>query len=65
MTDTKKDPLDGFHFDDFDPDLKRLTIRIHEAILENPSQRAAFIQRLTEVLAFDDSISGIDVTPRD
>lgn len=66
MTEERKsDPLEGFHFDDFDQETKTLRVMIHRFILANPRQKEALLARLTEVLAYDDAIDRIDVAPRD
>jgi hypothetical protein len=59
-----KEPLEGFHFDNFDTETKALTIKIHEYILARPEKRQALLKRLEEVLAFDDAIQTIHVEPR-
>jgi len=59
------DPLEGFHFDDFDQETKTLTIRIHKYILAHPKQKAALIEKLNEVLAYDDKIDRVIVKERE
>jgi hypothetical protein len=61
----KLDPLEGFHFDDFDEETKTLTVRIHKMILAHPKQKEALLAKLAEVLAFGDSIDKIVVATRD
>ena len=61
----KNDPLEGFHFDDFDPETKELTIRIHEYILKNPRQKRELIDKMAEILDYDGSLNSITVDKRD
>ena len=60
-----RDPLEGFHFDDFDPEAKQLTIRIHEYIIRHPKSKEALLNKLSEVLSYGDQIDSIVVKPRD
>ncbi|MCK1622744.1 hypothetical protein IVA98_05685 [Bradyrhizobium sp. 160] len=41
MTDPKKDPLEGFHFTDYDPATQEVTIKLHPRVLSNPKSREA------------------------
>ena len=59
------DPLEGFHFDDFDPETKTLTLRIHEYILKYPKQRAALFEKIRQIISYDDEIDSVVVKKRE
>jgi len=66
MTDKPSpDPLEGFHFDAFEPETKTLTIRIQELIVKHPKQKNALIEKINEVLSFGDQIDKVIVKPRE
>lgn len=63
--DDGKDPLEGFHFDDFDEDTKTLSIRVHKYVLDHPDQKQALIEKVAEILEYGDEIDRVTVTKRD
>ncbi|SHI08379.1 hypothetical protein [Marivita hallyeonensis] len=62
--DDGKDPLEGFHFDDFDEDTKTLSIRVHKYVLDHPDQKDALLTKVAEILEFGDEIDQVKVTKR-
>lgn len=63
--DDEQDPLDGFHFDDFDEDTKTISIRVHKYMLAHPDQKQALIEKVVEILEYGDEIDRVTVTKRD
>lgn len=61
----RKDPLEGFDFDEYDEDTKTLYIRVHKYLLDHPDQKQALIEKVGEILEYGDEIDRVTVTKRD
>lgn len=61
----RNDPLEGFHFDDFDEETKTLTIRVHEYLLKYPEQKQVLMEKVVEILEHGDEIDRVTVMKRD
>lgn len=64
MTDAKKDPLEGFHFTDYDPKTQEVTIKIHPKLLSNPKSIEALQERAAEIIK-SGGIDKVNFEPRD
>jgi hypothetical protein len=60
---SKKEPIEGFHFTDYDEETETLTISIDPQALKNPASREAM--GAVEIIVGGPSVSRVTFVPRE
>lgn len=64
MTAPKKDPLEDFHFTDYDSKTQEITIKIHPRVLSNPKSIEA-LEKHAQAIIEAGGIDKVNFEPRD